>query len=158
MLPWEAVSPATRQQVEINFFTPSASSWISSCPQPHTSLTLVLLPCVFLLLQLLDILMLSQRTELNIFAGIFAHPPCLMCSTCVHGNNFYLPLQCKTNLVWLQFIFFTAVRPINIFFKKNEFKIQNTFLAHGKRLNLNDCHVLKCKMNYCSDLHISWVA
>lgn len=78
-------------------------------------------------------------------------PPCLLCSTRVHGNNLHLPLLWRINLVSLWFMFFTAARPISIFLK-TEFQIKKPLPCSRERAQLKWLSSVQNKMNYCSDL------
>lgn len=99
----------------------------------------------------------EPKNRIEYFCRRFCtQPPCLLCSTCVHGNNLHLPLLRGINSACLQFIFFTAVRPISIFLK-NEFQIQKTLPCSWQRAQLKWLSCVESKMNYCSDLHISWI-
>lgn len=77
--------------------------------------------------------------------------PCLLSSTRVHGNNLHLPLLWGIHLVSLQFMFFTAARPISVFLK-TKFQIKKTLPCSRERVQLKWLSSVQNKMNYCSDL------
>jgi len=134
MLLCEPMPPAAGHRGETNVLSQPASSWTDFCPQPLPSASLVLLlPPSRCFPPAPDFSHpdTEPKNRFECFCRYFCtQPPCLLCSTCVHGNNLHLPLLWGINLVCLQFIFFTAVRPI-IIFLKSDFQIKKTSLFMG---------------------------
>lgn len=106
---------------------PSQPITINFCPWPHASSALLLPASLcFPSASVTWHPDTEPQNRTEYFCRYFCtKPPCLLCSTCVHGNKSHLSLLRGINLGCLQFTFFTVIRPISIFLKKKEFQMQN---------------------------------